>query len=215
MGFTLQLFINHYLYIYTNLSSFFFMLLFLYSLTQFVHSNSFRYKFIYFYLLLLGISIWGFFFNIEGFIFLLLLAELLIIMLFILIYLTLQFFSTQKNNTKYITYYTIVFIFMYIFNNSIYSTHFFNYINPYQYINIITSDDFFIFFYFFFITFPMLVYFTGIILTIFSIFFILFYFSCKNFLFIKKKLNKTTYLLRKQNLTHQSKIKPTYSTFQK
>ena len=136
-------------------------------------------------------------------------------MLFTLIYLTLQFFSVKTVKNFYI--FTIgIFLIISLFACII--TRPINVsapINAYNYTPNIVSDDFFIFFYFFFINLPASVYLLAFMLTLFSIFFILFYFSYKTINFNKNKKKKIIFLLRKQNLIHQSSLKPTYTTFQK
>lgn len=160
------------------------------------------------------LSCWGFFFSLESFVFLILLAELLIILLFIILYLTIQFFTLRNSkNNKYKYLFILIFagfLLTGVVNN-------FNLINHYVYYNNLgklTSDDFFIFFYYFFYYYSLIVYLVGIILTLFSIFFIIFYFSCKLYLVSIHQFKKRIYILRKQNLNHQLQSKTFYKTFQ-
>lgn len=198
-----------------NYLSLFTFFIFLYCVWSLITTNSFRHKFIYFYLLLLLVSVWGFYYSIEGLVFLLLLGELLIILLFILFYLTIQFYTIPKQKNFKIIFYWLCIVFLLSFyffdsNFNIFLNYKFTYVN----IGKIVSDDFFIFFYFLFFDFTWVVYFLGVILTLFSIFFIFFFLSCKSINYCKVIDNNKLYFLRKQNFTHQSNKKTTYTTFQ-
>jgi hypothetical protein len=188
------------------------MLFFFYCVWSLITVNSFRYKFFYFYLLLLAVSVWGFFFSLEGLIFLLLLGELLIILLFVLIYLTIQFYSGVKTQKTLVFMLILLIPFFFMLTGNLVN---FNYLDVYSNLGKVVSDDFFIFFFFFFVDFYLLVYLIGAVLTIFSIFFILFYFSCKSYTNSVKSFSQKLYILRKQQLVHQSSYKPKYVTFQK
>lgn len=200
---------------YVNISTLITLTLFNYIIVQLIYTQSFRYKLIYFYVMLLAVSVWSFYYSLEGFIFILLLAELLIVMLFSLIYLTLQFFTTKfSKNLNFLSLAIILIVYIYIGEATTFSIYFIDNINYYFNIQKIVSDDFFIFFYFFFVNIPVSIYLLGVTLTLFSIFFIMFYFSCKNFKLHTIKKKKTILLLRKQNLFHQANTKTVYSTFQ-
>lgn len=80
-----------YVTLYANYVSLLFVFLFSLNLVQLLGHTSFRYRIISFYVFLLFCSVWGFYYSFEGFIFLLLLSELLIIMIFTVIYFVLQF----------------------------------------------------------------------------------------------------------------------------
>lgn len=177
---------------------------------------SFRYKFIYFYLFLSLVTMWGFFYSLEGIIILLLLGELLIVLLFILFYLTIQVYSIPTiNNNKVLatTLLTVIFIVFYPTYQK--NVNLISYSPVYFNTGKIVSDDFFIFFFFLFFDFKILVYFLGLVLTLFSIFFILFYSSYRFFLLEKNTTKRSIFILRKQNMLHQSTYKPSYKTFQK
>lgn len=80
---------------------------------------------------------------------------------------------------------------------------------------LLVADDFFVFFYFFFVTYPIITCITAFLLTIFSIFFILFYFSVKLLNYKRDVGTKLTYLLRRQSLIHQIRYRAGYQTFQR
>lgn len=180
-----------------------------------IFTQNLRHKLLLFYLILLLVSLWGFYFSLENFVFLLLLSELLIILLFTLIYLTLQFNNNlYKKNYLLISFYINVFIFIIFYFYNFDLSYSINYINIYLYKNLNISDDFFIFFYYFFLEYTQVTVLIAYLLTIFSIFFILFYFNIKLFNYKTNKNNKKIYLLRKQNLIHQGRIKTQYFFFQ-
>lgn len=154
-------------------------------------------------------------YSVESIIFILLLGELLIILLFILFYLTLQFYTVPKLiNIKQYLYILVTLVILIIFNWSNCALLNITPINYYFTSFKIISDDFFLFFLFLFVDFPLTVYLLALILTFCSIFFIFFYLSCKFFSNLKLVQKKKIYLLRKQNLFHQGKAKTTYTTFQ-
>lgn len=143
-------------------------------------------------------------------------AELLIILLFLLLYLTITFELTQSIKTfKFFFIFYLVGICLYF--SPIYFCEFntfINYINVYQQVSDIISGDFFIFFYFFFLIFPQVTILIAILLGLFSIFFIFFYFTLK-YSQQTLKIRQLNYLfIRKQQLIHQANYKVILTNFQ-
>lgn len=206
-------FYNIYSFIYINFTIFFLAFFFNYVVYRLVLNQNFRMKLILFYLLLLIVSVWGFYYSLEGLVILLLLSELLIILLFTLIYLTLQF--SGKNFIKSSLFLSILFLgfffFTFYYSNNV-KTIIYN--NVYLDSGLLVSDDFFIFFYYFFIEYTEITIICGLLLTVFSIFFILFYFSIKLKTWRNNNKSKNLYLLRKQQLIRQANLKTSYYTFQ-
>lgn len=203
-----------YTFTYINVYVYIFIFIFYYSVYCISFTSSFRHKILYFYLLLFLFSGWGFFFSLESFVFLILLAELLIILLFILMYITSTVFLTIKNNFNLYHYGIIsvaIFLFFCITHSDVLLIK--NYV-VYNSLGKLVSDDFFFFFFFLFFEFSFIIYLIALILTFFSIFFILFYFSYKFILFKSSQFTKNTFILRKQHLNHQIKFTTSYRSFQ-
>lgn len=179
--------------------------------------SSIRVKFLYFFLLLFTSAYWGFLFSFDGIIFILLLTELTLILVFILLFFKLSF---QLTNTRISNY--IILSFILVFNISFLSYFWVEYSLVYLayytyttfYVFIITSD-FFIFFYSLFFTLPYITTMLGALLGLFSIFFILIFFILKMYSVKQKYFKKQLFLLRKQNVIHQSIQLTILQTFQK
>ena len=201
--------------LYINYLLLVFVFLFSFILLTTIYHTSFRYRIVNFYLFLLFCSIWGFYYSFEGFIFLLLLSELLIVLIFTLIYLTLQFKIVRTLNLSWLVWVCLLFFSILCLVTSLGKQFNFTYENLFFLQGLMVSDDFFIFFYFFFIKFPAITTITAFLLTIFSIFFILFYFSFKLITSAKVLLIKSLYLLRRQSLVHQACYRAGYQTFQR
>lgn len=150
---------------------------------------------------------------------LLIIAELLILLLFLLMYVTINFELTNINITKIFCYIFIIntfLLYFFIFYlNNLKNIFFMLHINIYEQVLEIISADFFIFFYFFFIIFPHITYIIAILLGLFSIFFIFFYFILKYNQQVKKIHNLNFLFIRKQQLLHQANYKVQLINFQK
>lgn len=211
---TIYSFIYRILYINLYLNFFLFLLFFIitYLFWLFNTEYNFKRKFFYFFLLLLNLSIWGFFYNLENFIFLLLLTEFLIIFIFFFIYLSLKIRINKKKRFNFTLFFLgalISYLNGFVFLIPRISFNIYNI----QYK--VMSDDFFVYFYFFFLHCIDLVYLLGLLLTFFSIFFIFFYLTIKEVLNFSWKNKKKLNFLRKQNITHQTLYRSTYRSFQK
>lgn len=146
-----------------------------------------------------------------------LLTEFLVVLLFLLIFFSYNFFSEGTvNNNKlfYIFYSTCFFIYLLAVPNAYgvkFSYYDFVYIFP---LDIISSDLFFLY-YFFFLIYPTITIFIIMLMGLFSVVFICLYFTVKKIqqiVFFEK--TKVT-ILRKQNLTKQVLLKNQIQTFQK
>lgn len=192
-----------------------FILFFAFNFSQLLINTSFRYRIISFYIFLLLCSIWGFYYSFEGFIFILLLSELLIILIFTLIYLTLQFSLASLIMSKKLVILLVSIFFLSCIFFSDLTGLLVVYEDLFDLRGLLFSDDFFIFFYFFFINYPLITSLVAFLLTIFSIFFIVFYLSIKIISYQRATGKKLLYLLRRQSLVHQSRYRACYQTFQK
>ena len=194
----------------------------LYNLFSFIILNliivsSIRVKFLYFFLLLFTSAYWGFLFSFDGIMFILVLTELTLILVFILL-----FFKLSIQLTRIIISNYIILALLLIFNISFLSYFWGEYSVAYLvyytyttfYVFIITSD-FFIFFYVLFFMLPHITTVLGILLGLFSIFFILIFFILKIYFLKQKYFKKQLFLLRKQNVIHQSIQLTVLQTFQK
>ena len=180
-------------------------------------SSSVRLKFVYFLLLLFSSAYWGFLFSFDGIIFILLLTELTLILVFILLFFKLSFQLTYFQISSF-----VIFSFILVFNISFLSYFWLEYSSVYLvyysyttfYVFIVTSD-FFIFFYTLFFMLPHITTLLGVLLGLFSIFFILIFFILKIYSLKQKSFKKRLFLLRKQNVVHQSVQLSVLQTFQK
>ena len=180
-------------------------------------NKTFRVKFTYFIALLLLVVGWGIFYSFDGIMLMFIVAEFLIILLFLLMYVTLTFELEQAVKTfTFFKFYFVTGVLIYCTNFLTYNiTTFIFFTGVYQQIFDIISVDFFLFFYFFFLMSPQIVIFITLLLGLFSIFFILFYFTLK---FEQQNINLYTRnfsILRKQQLIHQANYKTPIVNFQK
>ena len=180
-------------------------------------TSSIRVKFLYFILLLFSGAYWGFLFSFDGIIFILLLTELTLLLVFILLFFKLSF---QAINITFSSYFFLALLL--IFNISFlsyfwgeYSLLYFTYYTYTTFYVFIIASDFFIFFYVLFFTLPHISTLLGVLLGLFSIFFILIFFMLKIYSLRQKHFKNQLLLLRKQNAIHQSIQQATLHTFQR
>lgn len=150
----------------------------------------------------------GFYFDLDGFVLLLLLTELTLGLVFLAVYKQLYIYT--KNVYKYSIYHIFgVYIFLFLL--------FLYYCNPnpltlvfvnfYTTIYNINSNDFFILYYFFFECFRLITILVAVNLTLYSLFFILIFFKLTCIKQISVKRKKFIQTLRKQQLLRQFKFK--------
>lgn len=126
-------------------------------------------------------------------------SELTVILIFIVMFSQLYSYNVEK--LKQNNLYLIIFLFLVNFNY--YEVNIILYKNYYSYYVVILNDFYYIYNTYFEkqIIITILV---TLIITFYSIFFILFYFNLKKNIYSIKNINKNLYLLRKQNIVHQS-----------
>ena len=171
-----------------------------------------RNKFLLFLQLIIIFSIWGFLYNLDGMFLILLTAEFTILLLFFMTYTQLysqfNFFIQKSLNKKSIIVITLI---PFITNTT---TNLF-YTNFYQSLSHVVTSDFFTIYYVLFEKLPLLIIITTLIISLFSLFFILIYFSLKAVKNEKTNRIKQLYFLRKQNLLKQTSFSSKLYIFQK
>jgi hypothetical protein len=147
----------------------------------------------------------------------LLVAELFIILLFLVICLTYSFYSKQRQYSVVFKYIFFFFSFVIFFFYIPYQATMFKYTYYFIFFRIqdIIPSDLFFFFQYFFIDFYLSIYYISLILTFFSIFFICFYYILKQTQQQSKIKVDTFQILRNQNIIKQRTFKTQIRIFQK
>ncbi len=180
----------------------------------FSKNSTFRKKLPIFFLFNFLAAVWGFYFSLDVFILFLLATEFLIISLLLLISFTL-YYQRKDVRINYINLRTLVFFcilsyFLYAdFGKSSFS---YTYCNLYLGLTNILPTDLFLFFFVFFMTWPTFVYALTLILSFFTIFFILFFFKARSYQQAQER-SKRSFILRKQCLAHQAMSTPSLRMF--
>jgi len=182
-----------------NIGYLFLFILFIFIINKFLFQTQIRIKFILLLILLILFSSISIFYNFDGLTMMFLVSELSVILIFIVMFSQLYTFNYEK--TKEFNLYLILLII--IFNINYYDISIISYKNYYNY-NQILINDFFYIYNLYFEKQILLTFITTIIITVYSIFFILLYYSLRGKLLSKNILTKNLYLLRKQNIIHQS-----------
>lgn len=150
--------------------------------------------------------------DLDGMMLVLLTAEFTIVLLFLMTYIQLysnyQFLSSKK--MYYFIY--LFFILLPTFYTPLYTFNFYS--NFYNAINHIVASDFFILYYFLFDKLPVLVILMTLVISFFSLFFIIVYYNLKFTKNSKAKEVKNLYFLRKQILVKQTNFNNRLYTFQ-
>lgn len=186
------------------------------ALTAFTYSfitASLRHKFPFFLLLLFFFSIWGFLYNLDGMILILLITEFTVFLLFLMTYTQLysNFQFTTKNSLTSIYFLVFYICIIWKFN----SHHFIlNYVSYYNDLTVVIAADFFILYFVLFDKLHLVVLFIILIIGLFSLFFILIYFNLKIIKYQHHTKLNTVYFLRKQSLVKQTNFKSNLFTFQ-
>lgn len=189
---------------YLLLTIFLFSFLFLFS--------DLRRKFIKFIFIIILYSVWGFLIDLDGLFLVFITAEFTIFLLLLMTYLQLYSnfnFLSSKIPTRFALFSLVFFIFNY---NPFYS--FYSPTSYYKALHHLVSSDFYILYYFLFEKFPLLVVLLTLIISFFSLFFIVMYFSLKLTKANAHKTLKTLHFLRKQVLTKQVNFSSKVYTFQ-
>jgi hypothetical protein len=142
----------------------------------------------------------------------LLTAEFTIVLLFLMTYIQLYSNFTFLVSKVNFTYLSILFLALIILYNPLHV--FLAFSNYNKSINHVVASDFYILYYFLFEKFPILVVILTLIISFFSLFFIVLYFSLKSTKVEEFKTQKNLYFLRKQNLSKQTNFKSDLYTFQ-
>ena len=201
-------FFNFYL-ISTNIL-FILSLFFILSVFAFL-TATLRNKLVLFLQLVFIFSVWGFLYNLDGMFLILLTAEFTILLLFFMTYTQLysqfNFFIQKKLSKKII----IVLVLIPVFSDLTPNLY---YVNFYQSLTHVVTSDFFIIYYLLFDKLPLLTIFITLIISLFSLFFILIYFTLKSVKNEERYKVKQLYFLRKQNLQKQTNFSSKLYTFQ-
>ena len=152
----------------------------------------------------------GLYYNLDGIIMLFIISELSVLLVFITMFSQLYSF----NNKSYkISSFFILSLLIFL-NYSFYDSGLIKYVNFYEFYNI-TSNDFYFIYNLYFEKQILLTLLIMFIITLYSIVFMLFYFNIKKKNNIEESKYKQIFLLRKQNLNHQSNYLTKTRTFQK
>lgn len=171
-----------------------------------------RKRFFFFMLVVILFSMWGFLLDLDGMMLVLLTAEFTIVLLFLMTYIQLYSnynFIAGSSKVYYLLAFTPLAIWYY---TPLHSVHF--YTSYYTAINHVVASDFFILYYFLFDKLPILVILMTLIISFFSLFFIVVYFNLKLVKNAGRKASKDLYFLRKQTLTKQTSFNTRVYTFQ-
>lgn len=155
---------------------------------------------------------WGFMLDLDGMMLVLLTAEFTIVLLFLMTYVQLYSNFEFVVNTSKLPYLVIFFILLPFSYNPAHSLNF--YVNYYTSINHIVASDFFILYYFLFEKLPVLVILMTLVISFFSLFFIIVYYNLKLAKNTEKQNSKNLYFLRKQILVKQTNFNNRLYTFQ-
>ncbi len=196
--------------LFLNFSFYLFLIIIFVSLTLLF--TSLRKKFLFFILSVLLFSIWGFLLDLDGMMLVLLTTEFTIVLLFLMTYI--QLYSNFTFISSYINYKYLGIFLLILF--AVYQplNNFHPYTNYYQSLNHVVSSDFYILYHFLFEKLPVLVIFMTLIISFFSLFFIVAYYSLKLVKLNTHKTLKNIYFLRKQNLIKQTAFNTKLYTFQ-
>ena len=169
-----------------------------------------RKKFFFFLLLFFFFLSLGLYYNLDGIIFLFVISEFSVLLIFITMFS--QLYSYSKKNIKNSSYF--IFFILLILNYKFYDTNLISYDNFYSFYNI-QLNDFYYFYNYFFEKQILVTILIIFIITFYSIFFILLYFNLKKKQNIEQKKTKQLNILRKQNILHQSNYNTKIRNFKK
>lgn len=203
-------------WIHVNYTDVFWLFLLIFCIWSTLKSNSLRYKFLYFLLITGLLSVWGYWASLDGMMLLFLLTELLIILLFLLVFLSYNFFTEEEMpNIKSFYYMYIVAMIIYALSVPFAFGQKFSYYDfVYLYCLDIMTSEWVYFYFFFFVIYPTITIYIGTLLGIFSILFICIYFTLKRLQQTFKLNVKKISILRKQNFKKQALTKIQLQTFQ-
>lgn len=190
----------------------FYLMLSILVISVFMLFATLRKRFFFFIITVIFFSMWGFMLDLDGMMLVLLTAEFTIVLLFLMTYVQLYSNFEFVVNTSKLPYLVIFFILLPFSYNPAHSLNF--YVNYYTSINHIVASDFFILYYFLFEKLPVLVILMTLVISFFSLFFIIVYYSLKLAKNTEKQNSKNLYFLRKQILVKQTNFNNRLYTFQ-
>ncbi len=175
----------------------------LYLINNFIFNINIRKKFFLLVIILFLTVFIGLYYNLDGIIMIFFISELSVILIFIALFS--QLYTYEKNVKKNVN--VIIFtIILTLLNIEFYNTNFLLYNNFYSWYSI-NINDFYYIYNFFFEKQIFTTILTTIILTIYSVFFILVYFKLKKLQNYEHSKVKNLILLRKQNIINQANYK--------
>ena len=192
----------YYTYIIALNFSTYFSLIFLFISYKFL-STKFRNKLIYFLGTILFSVLWGFVFNLDGFLLVLITTEITAIMLLVMTYtqLTINLNFKKSNEFKVLLLLTVIPLLTLKPNLTSYPL-----ISYYGSLTDVIAGDFFTLYQLLFTNLVFITIILTLIITFFSLFFILMYFNLKLKKSSKLLKNSQVYCLRKQVLQKQTKF---------
>lgn len=193
-----------------NLSFYLFLSISFWSI--FLLFSDLRKKFISFILVVFLFSVFGFLHDLDGIFIIFLIAEFTIFLVFLMSYTQLYSNYSFVSSNLNISILLIVIIGVLLNYNVTNSFHF--YYSYYNSLNYIVSSDFYILYYLLFDQMPVLTLVVIFIISFFSLFFIIMYFSLKLVKSFSKLNYKNLYWLRKQSLLKQTTFSNKIYTFQ-
>lgn len=193
-----------------NLFSLLFLFIILHLFNLFFTEINIRKKFFFFLVLFFFFFILGLYYSLDGIIFLFIISEFSVLLIFITMFS--QLYSYSKKNIKYTSHY--IFFILLALNYKFYDTNIISYDNFYSFYNI-QLNDFYYFYNYFFEKQILVTFLIIFIITFYSIFFILLYFNLKKKQNIEQTKYKQINILRKQNILHQSNYNTKVRNFKK
>jgi hypothetical protein len=193
-----------------NLSFYLFLSITFWSI--FLLVSDLRKKFISFILVVFLFSVFGFVHDLDGIFVIFLIAEFTIFLVFLMSYT--QLYSSYSFISSKIRVSSIIVIVIAILFNYNSTNSFYFYSSYYNSLNSIISSDFYILYHLLFDQMPVLTLIVILIISFFSLFFIIMYFSLKLVKSFSKINYKNVYWLRKQSLLKQTTFLNKLYTFQ-
>lgn len=190
----------------------FYLLVLMLVISVFMLFATLRKRFFFFILTVIVFSMWGFMLDLDGMMLVLLTAEFTIVLLFLMTYVQLYSNFEFTVNTPNMYYLVTFFLFLPITYNPLYTMYF--YTSYYSAVNHVVASDFFILYYFLFDKLPILVILMTLVISFFSLFFIIVYYNLKFAKNVQKQDSKNLYFLRKQVLIKQTSFSNRLYTFQ-
>jgi len=148
--------------------------------------------------------------NLDGIIFLFIVSEIVVLLVFIVIFSQIMSFSTQTPKKRGF----LVILYFSILNAVLYDSKIISYKSFYSQ-QVYQLNDFFYFFNYYFEKQMLVTVFLILIITIYSLFFILLYFTIKQYKLKETQMKNKIFALRKQNMLKQSIYSTKIRFFQK